>query len=231
VTYEAVHARPEGPSTLARQARTAADYGFEGIVVRNHGDAGTPDAIEAVRERVAVDVVDGIEIRADDPAQASGLVGNYRSKRTLVVVHGGDRALNRFAVENPAVDVLAHPMAGDGDFNHVLAKAAADNGVRVEFNLHPVVHDSGGSRVRRLRGLRKLRELVADADAPYVVSTDPRSHLDLRAPRELSALGEAVGFDADAIRDGLAEWGRLAARNRDRLSDSYVEPGVRLDDS
>jgi ribonuclease P/MRP protein subunit RPP1 len=229
--YEAVHARPDGPSTLTRQARTAADYGFDGIVVRNHGDEGAPDDVAAVRDRVDVDVVDGIEIRADDPAQASGLVGNYRSKRTVVVVNGGDRAVNRFAVENPAVDVLAHPMAGDGDFNHVLAAAAADNGVRVEFALRPVLRAEGGRRVRRLRDLRKLRELVADADAPYVVSADPRSHLEFRAPRELSALGETIGFDAEAIHTGLAEWGRLAARNRERRHDSYVEPGVRLDDS
>lgn len=229
--YEAVHARPDGPSTLARQARTAADYGYDGIVVRNHGDEDTSDDIETVRERVDIDVVDGIEIRADDPSQASGLVGNYRSKRTVVVIHGGDRKINRFAVENPAVDVLAHPMAGDGDFNHVLAKAAADNGVRVEFTLRPVIQGEGGSRVRRLRDLRKLRELVADADTPYVVSADPRSHLEFRAPRELSALGETIGFDADEIRTGLGEWGRLAARNRERLADSFVEPGVRLDDS
>lgn len=229
--YEAVHARPDGPSTLARQARTAADYGFEGVVVRNHGDEGRPDDIDAVSAHADVDVVDGIEVRADDPSQASGLVGNYRSKRTVVVVHGGDSAINRFAVETPAVDVLAHPMAGDGDFNHVLAAAAADNGVRVEFNLRPVLRGEGGSRVRRLRGLRKLRELVADADAPYVVSADPRNHLELRAPRELAALGEAIGFDSDDIRSGLAEWGRLAARNRERMGDSYVEPGVRLDGS
>ncbi|MFC6755801.1 MULTISPECIES: RNase P subunit p30 family protein [Haloarcula] len=229
--YEAVHARPDGPSTLARQVETAADYGFDGVVVRNHGNEGQPDNIAAVREAVDVDVVDGVEIRADDPAQASGLVGNYRSKRTLVVVHGGDSAINRFAVENPAVDVLAHPMAGDGDFNHVLATAAADNDVRVEFTLRPVIQGEGGSRVRRLRGLRKLRELVADADAPFVVSADPRSHLEFRAPRELAALGEAIGFDPDDIRSGLAEWGRLADRNRERMGDSYVEPGVRLDDS
>ncbi|MDS0258227.1 ribonuclease P [Haloarcula sp. S1CR25-12] len=228
--YEAVHARPDGPSTVARQARTAADYGFDGVVVRNHGDAGTPDDIDAVADSLDVDVVEGVEIRADDPSQASGLVGNHRSKRTIVAVHGGDRALNRFAVENSAVDVLAHPMAGNGDFNHVLAKAAADNGVRIEFSLRSVVHESGGSRVRQLGALRKLRELVADADAPYVVSSDPRSHLEFRAPRELCALGEQIGFDADDIRAGLVEWGRLADRNRDRAGDSYVEPGVRLDE-
>jgi len=228
--YEAVHARPDGPSTVTRQARTAADYGFDGIVVRNHGDAGVPD-VEAVADDVDIDVVAGVEVRADDPSQASGFVGNYRSKRTVVVVHGGDRAMNRFAVETPAVDVLAHPMAGDGDFNHVLAKAAADNGVRIEFALGPVLREDGGSRVRRLRALGKLRELVADADAPFVVSADPRSHLELRAPRELCALGEAIGLEADDVRAGLAEWARLVERNRGRLDDSFVEPGVWLENS
>jgi ribonuclease P/MRP protein subunit RPP1 len=123
-------------------------------------------------------------------------------------------------------------MAGDGDFNHVLANSAAENGVRIEFSLRPVVHQSGGSRVRALGDLRKLRELVEDADAPYVVSADPRSHLELRAPRDLRALGSAIGFDTAAIEQGLTEWGRLVERNRDRMSDSFIEPGVsRVDDS
>lgn len=228
--YEAVHAHPDGRSTAARQALTAADYGFDGIVVRNHGDQQADIDYAAVADAADIDVASGIEIRADDPAQASGLVGNYRSKRTVVVVHGGDPAINRFAVEHAAVDVLAHPMAGDGDFNHVLANAAAENGVRVEFALGPVLRESGGSRVRVLRGLGKLRELVADADAPYVVSADPRTHLQLRAPRELAALGETIGFDAEDIRRGLTEWGRLVERNRQRTDDSFVEPGVSLDD-
>lgn len=228
--YAAVHTHPDGESTAARQALTAADYGFDGIVVRNHGDERADEDLDAVAESVDTDVVVGIEVRAEDPSQASGLVGNYRSKRTLVAVHGGDPAINRYAVEHPAVDVLAHPMAGDGDFNHVLAAAAADNGVRIEFSLRPVLGESGGSRVRALSDLRKLRELVADADAPYVVSADARSHLQLRSPRDLSALGRQIGFEAGQIRDGLAEWGRLAERNRDRAGDSFIEPGVRFDD-
>jgi len=228
--YEAAHAHPDGESTVARQALTAADYGFDGLVVRNHGDRLCDDDIEAVADSVGIDVATGVEVRADDPSQASGHVGNHRSKRTIVAVHGGDPAINRFAVEQPAVDVLAHPMRGDGDFNHVLANAAAKNGVRVEFSLRPVFTDSGGSRVRALQDLRKLRELVADAGTPYVVSADPRSHLGLRAPRELTGLGEAIGFDAEDIEAGLAEWGTLVERNRERESETYIEPGVRLDD-
>lgn len=228
--YEAVHARPDGESTVARLARTARDYGYDGIVVRNHGDSAATYDAERISTEYGIDVATGVEVRAADTSRASGLVGNHRSTKTVVAVHGDSVATNRFAAEQPAVDVLAHPTAGDGDVNHVLVKAAAENGVRLEFSLHDVIHETGGSRVRRIQALRKLRELVDHYDAPYVVSADPRSHLELRASRELAAIGETIGFSAEQIERGLAEWGRLAERNRERQSASFVEPGVRIDD-
>ena len=224
--YEAVTAHPEGRSTAARHATAAREYGFGGVVVRTRKAEFDPGALA---ERYGVDVVPAVEVVADAPDSASGSVGNFRPQFPLVLVRGGTDALNRFAVEQDRVDVLARPMAGDGDFNHVLAKAAAAHGTRVEFDFGPVLRASGGRRVRALKGLRKLRELVFQYDAPFVVSARPSSHLELRAPRELAAVGEAVGFPADAVRAGLAEWGRLAARNRERRSDSFISPGVRLD--
>ena len=224
--YEGVHAYPDGRATAARLAKTAAAYGYEGIVIRNHGDAQTEYDPERIGERYGLDVVPGIEIRSDDPGQASGLVGNYRSKRTIVCVHGG--SLNRFAVEQPAVDVLAHPMR-DGDINHVIARTAAENGVHLEFNFARVLRADGGERVQAIQGLRKLRELTEKYDAPYVVSADARSHLQLRAPRELLAVGETIGFDREAVAAGLDAWAGLVERNRDRQSDTFLEPGVRIE--
>jgi len=229
--YEAVHARPDGDSTVPRLALTASEYGYDGIVVRNHGDTPTSYDPDGIRERYGVDVVTGVEVRAEDPSRASGYVGSHREDHTVVAVHGGTTTLNRFAVEQAAVDVLAHPMAGDGDFNHVLAREAARNGVRIEFNLRGVLRDAGGTRVRTLQDLRKLRELVDAYDVPFVVSADPRSHLQLRAPCDLRAVGDVVGFDAEAIRSGLREWGALAARNRERHAEGFVQPGVRVERS
>lgn len=228
VSYEAVHAAPDGESTPERLVRTASEYGYDGVVVRNHGDAPAEYDPESLADTYGIDVVTGVEVRAEDPSRASGFVGNHRDLRTIVAVHGGTNRLNRFAVEQSAVDVLAHPMAGDGDFNHVLAKAAARNGVRVELSLRAVLREVGGRRVRALGDLRKLREILAEYDAPYVVSADPGSHYHLRAPRDLVALGETVGLDAATVEEGLAEWGRLAERNRFRTSESFVEPGVTL---
>lgn len=224
--YEAVHARPDGDSTAARMAATAADYGFEGVVLRNHGDESFDADAAAIADRYDLDVVDGVEIRAESRSRAGGFLGAHRPERTVVLVHGGDPALNRFAVESDRVDVLAHPMASDGDVNHVIVEAAADNGVALEVDLSPVLRSSGGRRTRAIAGLRKLRDLIEHATAPYVVSADARSHLHVRTPRELLALGKAIGLDREWIATGLKEWGRIAARNRERLSEEYVAPGV-----
>ncbi|WP_132059804.1 RNase P subunit p30 family protein [Halorussus amylolyticus] len=229
VFYEGVHAHPDGDSTVARMAATAADYEFDGVVVRNHSDATAEYDTdpERIREEYGVDVVEAVEIRADNPEVAAGHVGNYRPKCTVLLVHGGTPSLNRFAVESDRVDVLAHPMEGRGDFNHVLAKAAAEYDVRVEFNLSRVLRSDGGPRVQALQDLRKLREIVTQYDAPFVVSADPTNHLQIRGPRELVAIGETIGFSEDQIRDGLREWGRLAERNRERASDDFIAPGVK----
>ena len=225
--YEAVHAHPDGASTVARMALTASEYGFEGVVVRNHGDEPASYDPDTIADRYGIDVVTGVEIRAADPSQASGFVATHRDEQTVVAVHGGTPALNRFAVEQPQVDVLAHPMADSGDVNHVLAKEAARNSVHIEFSFRDVLRESGGSRVTHLQDLRKLREIVREYDVPYVVSADPTSHLQLRAPRELRAVGTTIGFTAEEVETGLAAWGAIAERNRERQSDTFVEPGVR----
>lgn len=226
MSYAAVRARPDGDSTVARLAVTAADYGFDGIVVRNHGNSPASYDPSAVRAASGIDVVSGVEVRASDRSTASGYIGNHRPNHAIVAVHGGHTAMNRFAVEQASVDVLAHPMAGDGDLNHVLAKAARDNGVRLEVDLRPVLRSTGGKRVRAVAALRKLRELIEAFDVPFVVSAGVTSHLELRSPRELVAVCERLGFDAEQAEDGLGEWGRLADRNRRRQSDRFVEPGV-----
>ena len=228
--YEAVHAYPDGESTVSRFALTAASDGFDGVVVRSRTDA-RPDAdLDAVAEEHGVDVVDGVEIDAEDRSHASGSIASLREQVTVLVVRGGTPALNRFVAESPKVDVLAGPMRGDGDVNHVVVKAAAENGVRMEFDLSRVLRADGGERVQALRGLRKLRELVAYYDAPFVVSADPTSHLELRAPRELLAVGEEIGFDRSQVRAGLEEWGVLAERNRELLSEEFIAPGVEVAD-
>lgn len=217
--YEAVES---GETTADRHALTAARHGYDGLVVRTR-----TDGLAAIGDRRSLDVARGIEIRTDDPASASGAVGNHRPDCEVLLVRGGSPELNRFAVESPRVDVLAAPFSGTGDVNHVVCNRAAANGVRIELNLGPVLRAAGGNRVQAVSKLRKLRELLADANAPFVVSARPASHLELRGPHELAAVGRQLGFPPAAIHAGLREWGYIVRRTRWRRSESFISPGVR----
>lgn len=223
--YEAVTPHPAGASTVSRVAATADDYGFDGVVVR-HPEPTIDDP--GITEQYGVTVVDGLEIRADDPTVVAGHLGANRDDYPVVMVRGGDPAVNRYAVEDPRVDVLTAPMRADGDINHVLAAAAARNNVRLEYRLAPVLRSMGGPRVRALSRLRKLREVATDGDAPFVVSAAPESHLQFRTGRDLAAVGDEIGFDPDTIRTGLSEWQSIVDQNRDRLDPDVVEPGVEI---
>jgi len=150
--YEAVTATPDGESTVRRFATTAARLGFDGVVVRNAPAADPPCDVAAVREASDVDAVAATELVADDPASVSGAIGAARREHALLLVRGGTPELNRFVAEDSRIDVLTRPMAGRGDVNHVIARAAADNGVRVEFDFGPVLRSSGGPRVRAPAG-------------------------------------------------------------------------------
>ena len=244
--HEAVHAHPDGRATVARFAETADRYGYDGVVVRavdadpDHDRLPESPSVdttssEAPRADARVDLVDAAEVVAPDPQHASGAVGNARTEWTLVCVRGGTDALNRFAVEQPRVDVLTRPFVGSrgsndagstGDINHVLVKAARDNAVLIEANLGPALRANGGRRVRHLDRLRRLKRLLDHYDAPYVVSANAESHLQLRAPRELAAVGAEIGLGGEWTRAGLDAWSDRVARNRHRCSESFIAPGV-----
>ena len=198
-------------------------------------DTGSSEMPQADARVARVDIVDAAEVVAPDPQHASGAVGNARTERTLVCVRGGTDALNRFAVEQPRVDVLTRPFVGGretdsdlngGDVNHVLVKAARDNTVLIEVNLGPALRANGGRRVRHLDRLRRLKRLLDHYDAPYVVSANAGSHLELRAPREVAAVGAEIGLGEEWTRAGLEAWGDRVARNRHRRSESFIAPGV-----
>lgn len=226
--YEAVRPYPTGDSTVARYATTAADQGFDGIVVRSAAeDPAAYDAAE-IREAYGIDVVVGTEIRTTDPSRASGLLGAHRRDSTVLMVRGGTAAMNRFAVRQDRVDVLALPVDGEDPFEFALAGEAVDHDVHVAVDLAGVLRRTGGTRVRAIDRLERLWGILDDRDVPYVVTGSPTAHLELRAPRELVAVGALCGMDGEALEAGLRAWEGIADRNRDRLAGRVPSPGVEI---
>lgn len=238
--YEAVRPYPAGDATAARFARVAGAYGYDGVVLRRSpdddaqgGGAGDEPTASpsgpADSDAAPSDVVPAIEVDAADRDRLARLLRERREDVPVIVARAADGAASRFAAERERVDVLLPTPGATPD--HATIGTAAANGVRIGVDLGPVLRGDGGSRVRALGHLRTLVTDLRDRDAPHVVTGTPASHLALRAPRDIAALGAALDVSADWVRDGLAEWGRIIRRNRERAAPPPGEPGVRIEGS
>lgn len=224
---EAVRVADIGASTVARIALSAADLGYDGLIVRHPQPEKTPLSPETLRSFCGIDVFVVSDIETESPSQASGRIGTHRPQSPILIVTGGTKSMNNFAVRQDRIDVLANPI-GEHTIDHVLVKTAKTHGVHLELNLRPVLQSSGGNRVRSIQNVRKLWSLIDHYDAPFVVTGGPRSHLDVRSCRDLGAVGETIGIAPDAIKTGMAQWRTILRANKERLADDYLEPGVHL---
>jgi ribonuclease P/MRP protein subunit RPP1 len=232
--YEAVRPYPAGDATPARFARVAGAYGYEGVVLRWPPDVAVADGeFEPPWGRcdddwaADVDAVHALEIDAGDHDRLARLLRAHRDEVPVLVARTTDPDATRFAAERERIDVLRPTF--DAVPEHATVGTAAAHGVRIAVDVGPVLRDDGGSRVRTLDALRTLTADLRDRDAPYVVTGSPTSHLALRAPRDLAALGAVLDVPEDWVGEGLAELGRIARRNRERAAPPAGEPGVRTE--
>jgi ribonuclease P/MRP protein subunit RPP1 len=232
--YEAVRPYPGGDATPARFARVAGAAGYEGIVLRWSPDVAMagdgfdppwslPDDDGAA---ATVDAVHALEIDGGDRDRLARLLRAHRDDVPVIVARTTAPAATRFAAERERIDVLRP--TPDAVPEHATVGTAAAHGVRIAVDLGVVLRDDGGSRVRTLGTLRTLVADLRDRDAQYVVTGAPASHLAIRAPGDLAALGAALDVPGDWLLDGLAEWGRIARLNRERAAPPAGEPGVRV---
>ena len=64
---------------------------------------------------------------------------------------------------------------------------------------------------------------------PVVISSGVSQELLLRKPREMAALGFLFGFDEVSGLDAVSQNPvAIVERNREKLSDGYVAPGIRV---
>jgi ribonuclease P/MRP protein subunit RPP1 len=203
--YEFVHAAPETRTTPARMAHTASRAGYDAVVLRNHTDTEEYTSFD-LPEDPEIPVHMGVEVRADTIQELhEGITKAEREGAAVVTAHGGDEKLNRAAID-AGVDLLAHPNRGRGrSFDHVMARQAAENGVAVELSLAPVLRSSGGERVRAIRDLHTTLKLLRKYEALFVVSGDPRTHLQVRTPRELRAVARLVGVEDEEFDRGTKQ--------------------------
>lgn len=213
-----VHSAPECEDPPERLVSVAKRYGYIAIAITNHSNLWS--------EITGEGIISGVEIVADEISGLKKKIKNYRHRVDVLLVHGGNPKINRAAVENPDVDVLAHP---SHYLNHILAKSAAENEVAIEFNLDALIYTRGVSRVRALSAFQRNLKLARKFGVSMVLTSGARSQYDLRAPREMISLAGLFGMSEDEAVGALSKtpWS-MVIRNKKKKQPGYVMEGVEI---
>jgi ribonuclease P/MRP protein subunit RPP1 len=196
-----VHAYPETEVPAEELLRIAKRYGYAGIAITNHDDTA--------RGNLKLNFLfPGVEIKADSVVDLKRKIKFYQGKVPLLAVHGGNDKINRAALEDSRVDILAHPCGEkrEGELNHVLARYAAQNGIAIDFNLNAIIHSRRGDRARVLLKMRTNLKLVRKYKAPMILTSNAHSIYDLRAPREMIALASLFGMGREEATSALSDF-------------------------
>ncbi|MHC1635302.1 MAG: ribonuclease P protein component 3 [Candidatus Methanospirareceae archaeon] len=197
-----IHAYPETETEYKELYRVARRYGYAGIAITNHDDA-------MGKEGVCHDYTDyifnGVEIRAESASELKRKIKEWRRKALIVAVHGGNEDINRVAVRNPKVDILAHPLEGEGNLDHTLVRYASENNVAIEFNINMIIQSKRSNRARILSKMRQNLKLVRKYKAKMIITSNAHSIYDMRAPREMIALSSLFGMTREEAIKALSE--------------------------
>ncbi len=173
-----------------------------------------------------ITLIPGIVIKTEKPDEMMKLVNRVRDKVLLVMVESRSYAVHRAVCENPKVDVLVSPERDrpDSGFDHICAKAAAENSVSVEISFRDILNSYRNKRVSILSQMRKNVMLCKKFNVPIVITSGARNVWEMRAGKELASVGNLLGLRLD---ESLASVESIPAaileRNRRRSGLEGVE--------
>lgn len=225
-----------GDAMVDEMARRAARLGFDTIAITDY----VVDADDAARVRDAAAAVDaGVTVRAgaklkpDDTGEMKEMIRAVRDEVDVLVVHGGDTAINRAATGDTRVDILAHPSLGRSDpgIDHVMAAQAAENRVAIQVCIRRLLETRGKVRSHVLNHLREIVRRCDHHGAPIIASSSAQSVAQMRAPRELAAFPQILGLDLGDAFATVSDVPRAIIERADRVNgEDAVRPGVTVED-
>lgn len=186
---------------------------------------------EAAAASPKIQVLLGVEIKAENAAEMIEKVNKWRDVTDIIVVAGGNVDVNKAACSDGRVNILAHPerKRKDSGLDYVLAAEAAKNGVAIELNFREYLQTYGKLRSHILAHMRTNAMLATHYKAPLIVNSGAQSRWEMRAGRELAALANICGLDREqAVRAVTLTPQDLVAKIRAAKTPGRIAPGVEV---
>lgn len=170
--------------------------------------AASPEDMLKHASRIGIDIglCDGKRYDCASGIEISDLTSkNLRQGLDYVVVHGSEYRVNRLAVSNRRVDILAHPDFNrkDSGVDSIIAKKARENGVAIEVNLGRIINTHRTARVHTIRNVQRNLLLSRKYKFKLIVTSGAESLLGLRGATGVFELLITLGFTDNEAVDAM----------------------------
>ncbi|MBN2335916.1 hypothetical protein JXL21_10195 [Candidatus Bathyarchaeota archaeon] len=178
-----------------------------------------------------VEVVSRLDIAPRNQQQLLSLLKKNRFRYEVISVLCLSKSVARQAAKDHRVDILRFPddphRRRDVWLDRHQAKLAGETNCCYEVDAGTLLTGEPTRLSHTITQIRRELENAHKHDIPVVLSSGAGTSYGMREPRALAALVALAGVDEKEAVEMISSnpWA-LVERNRDKLSDSFVSPGV-----
>ena len=177
-----------------------------------------------------IEVISRLDIAPRSQQDLQRMLKGNRRKHEVISVLCLSKGVARRAAKNPKVDLLRFPRCPSRRtvwLDRQQASLAGEGGCQFEVVASDLLTQDPEKLGYVIKQLEKEVLNARRYDVPMVLSSGADSVHGMRDPRSLAALMSLVGLGEEESLDlvSVNPWA-LVERNRDKLSASYVSPGV-----
>lgn len=179
---------------------------------------------------IGVDLVTRVDLAPRTPRELLEGLRRFRRRFEVVSVVCVSKPVARQAAKDRRVDLLSFLTDPRKRFFDLAEAELASNALAsLEIDMAPLLLLRGFSRIRLLSRLRREVKIAERIKVPIVASSGATNEHLLRGPRDYAALATLFDLTMPLGLQALSEnpW-TIVERNREKLSPSYVAPGVRV---
>ncbi len=183
-----------------------------------------------------IDVISRLDIAPRSQQDLQRTLKENRLRREVISVLCLSRGVARQAARDPRVDLLRFPRDPSRRrtvwLDRQNASSAGGGGCSYEVVAGDLLTQDPETLGYLVKQLKKEASNARRYDVPVVLSSGASSVHGMRDPRTLASLMSLAGLGEEESLDMVSvNPSALVERNRDKLSESYVSPGVRVMDT
>jgi RNase P/RNase MRP subunit p30 len=178
-----------------------------------------------------IDFISRIDYKPRNQEDLTRFLRKYRRKYEIVCVQCENKETARQAAKDRRVDLLNFPSLDYHRrfFDRAEAELSSKCQTAFEIDIKPLLVLEGPPRTRLLSMLQREVALALRFHVPIVISSGVFEEKFLRKPRDMASLGLLFGLGEKESLDAVStNPSTIIDRNREKLSSSFIAPGIKL---